>query len=96
MTVTLVEEDKYKFKVPSLRNIELTAPYMHDGRFGSLNSVLNFYINGVQETSNLDPILKNTNGTLGIQLTEEEKENIIAFLKTLTDEQFITDKRFAE
>ena len=96
MTVTLVEEDKYKFKVPSLRNIELTAPYMHDGRFGSLNSVLNFYINGVQETPNLDPILKNTNGTLGIQLTEEEKENIIAFLKTLTDEQFITDKRFVE
>ncbi|WP_281980087.1 cytochrome-c peroxidase [Tenacibaculum mesophilum] len=96
MTVTLLEEDKYKFKVPSLRNIELTAPYMHDGRFGSLKSVLNFYATGVQETQNLDPILKNENGTIGIALNEQEKENIIAFLKTLTDEEFITDKRFAE
>ncbi|REH56518.1 cytochrome c peroxidase [Tenacibaculum gallaicum] len=96
MTVTLLEEDKYKFKVPSLRNIELTAPYMHDGRFGSLKSVLNFYATGVQETQNLDPILKNKNGTIGIPLNEQEKEDIIAFLKTLTDEEFITDKRFAE
>lgn len=96
MTVTLLEEDKYKFKVPSLRNIELTAPYMHDGRFGSLKSVLNFYATGVQETQNLDPILKNENGTIGIALNEQEKENIIAFLKTLTDEEFITDKRFTE
>ncbi|MDO6674185.1 cytochrome c peroxidase [Tenacibaculum sp. 1_MG-2023] len=96
MTVTLLEEDKYKFKVPSLRNIELTAPYMHDGRFGSLKSVLNFYATGVQETQNLDPILKNENGKTGIPLNEQEKEDIIAFLKTLTDEEFITDKRFAE
>jgi len=96
MTVTLIEEDKYKFKVPSLRNIELTAPYMHDGRFGSLKSVLNFYTTGVQETQNLDPILKNEDGTLGISINEQEKEDIIAFLKTLTDEEFITDKRFAE
>lgn len=96
MTVTLLEEDKYKFKVPSLRNIELTAPYMHDGRFGSLKSVLNFYATGVQETQNLDPILKNKNGAIGIPLNEQEKEDIIVFLKTLTDEEFITDKRFAE
>ncbi|MDP2539873.1 cytochrome-c peroxidase [Tenacibaculum discolor] len=96
MTVTLLEDDKYKFKVPSLRNIELTAPYMHDGRFGSLKSVLNFYATGVQETQNLDPILKKEDGTTGISLNEQEKEDIIAFLKTLTDEEFITDKRFAE
>ena len=96
MTVTLLEDDKYKFKVPSLRNIELTAPYMHDGRFGSLKSVLNFYATGVRETQNLDPILKKEDGTTGISLNEQEKENIIAFLKTLTDEEFITDKRFAE
>lgn len=96
MTVTLLEEDKYKFKVPSLRNIELTAPYMHDGRFGSLVSVLNFYSNGIQETQNLDPILKSTKGIVGIQLKQEEKTAIIAFLKTLTDEEFITDKRFTE
>lgn len=96
MVVTLLEEDKYKFKVPSLRNIELTAPYMHDGRFGSLSSVLNFYASGVQETPNLDPLLKDENGILGIPLNEQEKEDIITFLKTLTDEEFITDKRFAE
>ncbi|CAL2089426.1 cytochrome-c peroxidase [Tenacibaculum sp. 190524A02b] len=96
MTVTLLEEDKFKFKVPSLRNVELTAPYMHDGRFGSLESVLNFYENGVRETENLDPILKKKDGTLGVALNKQEKEDIISFLKTLTDEKFITDKRFAE
>lgn len=96
MRVTLEEDDKYKFKVPSLRNIELTAPYMHDGRFGSLKSVLNFYSNGVTNTQNLDPILKHNDGSIGIKLSSEEKENIIAFLKTLTDEEFIKDKRFAE
>lgn len=96
MTVTLLEGDKYKFKVPSLRNIELTAPYMHDGRFGSLKSVLNFYATGVQETQNVDPILKKEDGTWGIPLNEQEKEDIIVFLKTLTDEEFIRDKRFAE
>ena len=96
MRVTLVEDDKYKFKVPSLRNIALTAPYMHDGRFGSLASVLNFYANGVQETQNLDPILKHANGNLGISIATDEKNKIIAFLNTLTDDEFIEDKRFAE
>ncbi|MDY0780519.1 cytochrome-c peroxidase [Tenacibaculum sp. IB213877] len=96
MRVTLIEEDKYKFKVPSLRNVALTAPYMHDGRFGSLESVLNFYSNGVQETENLDPILKNSDGSTGINLTSEEKQSLIAFLKTLTDEEFINDERFKE
>lgn len=96
MRVTLEEEDKYKFKVPSLRNVALTAPYMHDGRFGSLESVLNFYQHGVQDTENLDPILKHSDGSLGIDLNEEEKENLIIFLNTLTDEEFINDERFSE
>lgn len=96
MQVTLVEQDKFKFKVPSLRNVALTAPYMHDGRFGSLESVLNFYANDVQETENLDELLKHTDGTLGISLSTEEKYKIKIFLKTLTDEEFIQDKRFAE
>lgn len=91
--VTGFENDRYKFKVPSLRNIELTAPYMHDGRFGSLNSVLNFYSNGVQHTPNLDPLL-NQNGNLGITLSAEEKEAIIAFLKTLTDEEYVKNPLF--
>ena len=93
--VTENEQDKYKFKVPSLRNIEKTAPYMHDGRLFTLEAVLNHYASGVVHTQNLDPIL-NTNGTLGIPLTAAEKSKIIAFLKTLTDHQFLTDRRFAE
>lgn len=93
--VTELQQDKYKFKVPSLRNVEKTAPYMHDGRFYSLEAVLNHYSNGVQNTPNLDASL-NTNGNLGIPLTTTEKTKIIAFLKTLTDHQFLTDPRFAE
>ncbi|MEX6626592.1 cytochrome-c peroxidase [Tenacibaculum salmonis] len=96
MRVTLLEDDKFKFKVPSLRNIALTAPYMHDGRFGSLKSVLNFYANGIEETTNLDPLLKHSDGSLGILMSADEKNKIIAFLNTLTDEEFIKDKRFAE
>lgn len=91
--VTGFRTDRYKFKVPSLRNVELTAPYMHDGRFGSLQSVLNFYTNGVQHTENLDPLLQQQN-SLGIQLTPEEKEALIAFLKTLTDYDFIKNPLF--
>ncbi len=88
-------EDNYKFKVPSLRNVALTAPYMHDGRFGSLESVLNFYQNGVQDSPTLDPLLKTEEG-LGISLNDTEKLALIAFLNTLTDEEFINDERFAE
>lgn len=93
--VTLLNEDKYKFKVPSLRNIEVTAPYMHDGRFATLDAVLNHYSSGVTATQNLDPLF-NAGGTLGIPLIDVEKTKIIAFLKTLTDNQFLTDKRFSE
>jgi len=75
--------------------VALTAPYMHDGRFGSLESVLNFYRNGVQDSPTLDPLLKSENG-LGIALTDIEEQALIAFLGTLTDEQFINDERFAE
>lgn len=88
-------EDNYRFKVPSLRNVALTAPYMHDGRFGSLESVLNFYQNGVQDSPTLDPLLKTEEG-LGISLNDTEKLALIAFLNTLTDEEFINDERFAE
>lgn len=92
-TVTGFAQDRYKFKVPSLRNVALTAPYMHDGRFGSLQSVLNFYSSGVQNTPNLDPQLQQ-HPTLGIPLNQTEKEAIIAFLKTLTDEEFIQNPLF--
>ena len=87
--------DNYKFKVPSLRNVAITAPYMHDGRFGSLQSVLNFYNSGVRESETSDPILKQ-NERLGIVLTTDEREALIAFLNTLTDNEFLEDERFAE
>lgn len=94
-TVTLNDADKYKFKVPSLRNLSFTAPYMHDGRFLKLEAVLEHYAKRVKDYQNLDPLLKQ-NGTLGIPLTSDEQAKIILFLKTLNDYEFITDKRFAE
>lgn len=93
--VTLNAADKYKFKVPSLRNISYTTPYMHDGRFITLDAVLEHYTSHVKNTANLDPLLKQ-GSTLGISLTKEEQINIIAFVQTLNDRQFITDKRFSE
>ncbi|OOV17593.1 cytochrome-c peroxidase [Flavobacterium sp. LM4] len=93
--VTELVEDYYKFRVQSLRNIEVTAPYMHDGRFGTLDAVLNHYASGVIDSQTLDPILKQ-NGKLGISLSDTEKKQIILFLKTLTDTQYLTDKRFSE
>jgi cytochrome c peroxidase len=75
------------FATPSLRNVALTAPYMHDGRFTTLEEVLDHYSEGVQRTATLDPNLaKHPDGGLG--LTAEEKSALIAFLKTLTDDQF--------
>jgi cytochrome c peroxidase len=93
--VTLDSLDFMKFRVPSLRNVELTAPYMHDGRFYSLEAVLNFYSDGVEDHANLDPILKQ-NGVIGIPMNSQEKSDIIAFLKTLTDLEFIQNPNFSE
>ncbi len=91
--ITEKKEDYYKFKVPSLRNVEVTKPYMHDGRFYTLEAVLDHYVTGVQQTPNLDPLLQQ-NVSLGIPLTATEKKQLVAFLKTLTDTQFLQDKRF--
>ncbi|MGR3812099.1 cytochrome-c peroxidase [Jiulongibacter sp. NS-SX5] len=86
--------DQFKFKVPSLRNLGYTAPYMHDGRYGSLESVLNHYSSGMVDLRTLDPVFRNGE-QLGIPLTDLEKVQLIAFLKTLDDEEFIKDPRFA-
>ena len=93
--ITLNVSDKYKFKVPGLRNIEKTKPYMHDGRFRTLEDVLDHYTGGVTLSPTLDPLLQ-TNGVPGIPLAQEEKQKIISFLKTLSDEEFIRDRRFSE
>lgn len=92
--VTQNEEDKAKFLTPTLRNIELTAPYMHDGRFSTLEEVLDHYNEGVVHSSTID-ILMQFNLNPGIQLSEDDKFNLIAFLKTLTDESFVNNTEFA-
>ncbi|SEW43777.1 cytochrome-c peroxidase [Chitinophaga arvensicola] len=93
--ITLNPADRYKFKVPSLRNLAYTAPYMHDGRLYSLSGVLQHYAAEVTDMPTLDPLLK-TNGKPGIALTAEEQQQLLAFLNTLNDRQFIRDKRFSE
>ncbi|WP_338870198.1 cytochrome c peroxidase [Spirosoma sp. SC4-14] len=89
--ITLNEADRLKFKVPSLRNVEKTFPYMHDGRFNTLDQVLEHYRTGVNDSPTLDPLLK-ANGQLGIALTDTEKSQLISFLKTLTDDTFLTNR----
>lgn len=93
--ITLNPDDLGKFKVPSLRNVEYSAPYMHNGKLQTLEDVMNFYTSGVHDTPTLDPLLKR-NGNLGFSLTADEKKEIIAFLQTLTDEQYLSDKTFSE
>ncbi len=93
--VTQNPEDSMKFRVPSLRNVAITSPYMHDGRFLSLQAVLDFYSDGVEDNPRLDPLLRNGD-ILGIPLTEQEKQDLIQFLTTLTDEEFITNPEFSE
>ncbi|MDP2174803.1 MAG: cytochrome c peroxidase [Bacteroidota bacterium] len=92
--VTGMAADRGKFKVPSLRNIALTAPYMHDGRFKTLEEVLEHYNNGIKSSPSLDPALQQTIAT-GLSLTEQNKADIIAFLKTLTDQNLISNKAFS-
>ena len=88
------------FRAPSLRNIALTAPYMHDGRFKTLEEVLTHYNDHMNYNSpNLDPlIIESSNQFNGktLSLTEEEKRKIILFLHTLTDSTFISDKSFSD
>lgn len=90
--VTLRPEDKYLFKVPSLRNVDRSPPYMHDGRFQTLEQVLNHYASGVQDVPELDPALR-TNSVPGVSLTDTEKKQIVAFLRTLTDFDYVNDRR---
>lgn len=87
--ITGVKTDSLKFKVPSLRNIEVSYPYMHDGRFRSLQMVLFHYSSDITVSPTLSPVLRRN-----LDLNEQDKNNIIAFLKTLTDEEFLHDSNF--
>ncbi len=89
--------DNGKFKSPSLRNIELTAPYMHDGRFTNLEQVVEFYNSGVVDNPNLSPPLRNPNGTVRrLNLTPQQKAALVAFLKTLTDPNLATNEKYSD
>ncbi len=86
--VTKHEGDKGKFAVPSLRNVSVTGPYMHDGRFQTLKEVVEHYCTGMKRSATLDPNLaKHPDG--GVPLSEVDKQALVAFLKTLTDERFV-------
>ena len=93
--ITLQDNDRYKFKVPSLRNLYYTAPYMHDGRFLTLDGVLDFYTGQVTDAANLDPLLKQ-NGHLGFSLSNTERQQLLAFLQTLNDKNFVENKMLSE
>jgi cytochrome c peroxidase len=91
------------FKVPSLRNIALTAPYMHDGRFDTLEQVLDHYDNGIRSSTTLSPLIVEADnqdavvaGRISLHLTATEKAALIAFLHTLTDREFVTAERFSD
>ena len=87
--------DDYKFKVPNLRNIEFTFPYMHDGRFTTLEEVINFYSEGLQVSPTIDPLMKSANQG-GVRLSAQDKADLKAFLLTLTDNEFINNPDFRQ
>jgi cytochrome c peroxidase len=82
------------YKVPSLRNIALTAPYMHDGRFKTLEEVIDFYSEGVRPSVNIDTKMGYAHQG-GVRLSAEDKRKVVAFLRTLSDSAFIQDKAFS-
>lgn len=94
-SITLNEQDNYLFRTPSLRNLAYSSPYMHDGRFRTLEQVLDHYTQGVEEGPTLDSLLRHDSG-VGIRLNKNEQTKIIAFLNTLNDENFIRDEKFSE
>ena len=90
-TITNLLSDSLKFKVPSLRNVQVSFPYMHDGRIYSLYQVIDHYRTGIDTTQRtLDPLLKNR-----IPLSKAQKNEIVYFLYTLTDSSFIKNPRYA-
>ncbi len=86
--------DAGKFKTPTLRNIALTGPYMHDGRYATLEDVIDFYSEGLQSSETVDPLMKSVH-LGGKHLTAQEKSDLIAFLKTLTDTTYTANPALA-
>jgi len=102
MGVTGKAADKGKFKTSTLRNIAVTAPYMHDGRFQTLEEVLDHYNSGIKKSETLDILIMEASNEplenhdqINLYLTEKEKKDVIAFLKMLTDESFLNNPEFS-
>jgi cytochrome c peroxidase len=90
MQITNNPEDSLKFKVPTLRNVQFTPPYMHDGRFETLKAVITHYSSGISHSTTLSERLKNN-----LDLTHKEKVDLLVFLRTLTDTDFLFNNRFS-
>lgn len=93
--VTGDSNDNGKFRSPSIRNLAYTAPYMHDGRFATLDEVIEFYSTGLQASSTIDPLMKNVDNG-GAQLSTSDKADLKAFLLSLSDPLFLTNTDFQE
>lgn len=91
--VTGDPNDNGKFRTPSLRNLAFTAPYMHDGRFATLDEVIDFYSEGLKNSPTIDPLMKNI-AQGGVQLSDEDKADLKAFLLSLSDASFLTNPAF--
>lgn len=99
--VTGIPSDRAKFKVPTLRNIMLTAPYMHDGRFATMEDVMvNHYLTGGKVSETIDPLMEYSPQAMpanpGLNLTPQDIQDIIAFLHTLTDTELTTNPKFSD
>lgn len=88
--ITQLNEDSMKFKIPTLRNIEFSQPYMHDGRFTSLSQVMKHYSSGISTSNNLNKDLSK-----GIELTDNQRIDLVSFLLTLSDKEFLFNPKFA-
>lgn len=87
--------DKGAYKAPTLRNVTFTGPYMHDGRFETLDNVIDFYSEGVHNSLQVSPLMHHVMQQ-GVQLTDQEKQQLKAFLSTLEDDSFITNPDFGK
>lgn len=88
--------EKRLFKAPSLRDVGLTGPYMHDGRFATLAEVVDFYDHGVQQGPALDPRLRHDEKPQRLNLSEQDRAALVAFLMTLSDRAMVSDPRFSD
>ncbi|MBC7923207.1 MAG: cytochrome-c peroxidase [Ferruginibacter sp.] len=98
-TITQRQNDRGRFRVPTLRNVALTAPYMHDGRFKTLAEVLDHYNEHIQPHATLSPLIIEATNEVGgktLLLTPQDKQDVIAFMHLLTDSTFVTDPRFSD